>query len=421
MTIDSILTEWSYRLPKGYPTRSKDYELLYHVILEMTELTPLEARIIASRAQGLNEQTGSVIDFNQIGLPPDIVDQIQNIYDDLDPREQEDFNKNYRRHTIDSFMSSGYKPFSKFYNILPAGKSAPGMGKGEIQVLLAVAESRPGGTAMHDIVMPNGEWEVKEIGKLPKVTKSGEMGKAPEGKTFRPAKNGIPVAGDLLTQTNLFFSDLVTPLSEMGDSFEELKYLVDPHSWKQLNDLITVINSIFLPLADNVKKSEVSYKSGWSQMYRGWQLIHDLLWKTDLDTDIHDARMTIKTGNDQFSYWITSDDFKRIQNSSGAEQGISINVGQQISNENGNAAIWFNKLKHHDLVKNPNLMIELLNNTKSKFFNGILGLIAYDVNQPSIPIVTTEADWAIIGLSQGMWTFGLKSVYPKYDFIQQQS
>lgn len=55
MTIDSILTEWSYRLPKGYPTRSKDYELLYHVILEMTDLTPLEARTIVNRAQGLNE------------------------------------------------------------------------------------------------------------------------------------------------------------------------------------------------------------------------------------------------------------------------------------------------------------------------------------------------------------------------------
>ena len=55
MTIDSILTEWSYRLPKGYPTKSKDYELLYHVILEMTDLTPLEARTIVNRARGLNE------------------------------------------------------------------------------------------------------------------------------------------------------------------------------------------------------------------------------------------------------------------------------------------------------------------------------------------------------------------------------
>ena len=127
MTIDSILTEWSYRLPKGYPTRSKDYELLYHVILEMTELTPLEARIIANRAQGLNEQT-ETLEFAQLNLSDDLTQQIQNRYEDLSPQEQSEFNKNYRRHTIDSFMSGGHKAFSKFYDILPSGKSAAGMG-----------------------------------------------------------------------------------------------------------------------------------------------------------------------------------------------------------------------------------------------------------------------------------------------------
>jgi hypothetical protein len=422
MNIDSILTEWSYRLPKGYPTRSKDYELLYHVILEMTNLTPLEARIVVNKAQGLNEQDESnILDFKQLNLSDDLRMQIEDRYEQLSPTEKEEFNKNYRKHSIQSYMNTGYKPFIKFYDILPTGKAAAGMGKGEIQTLLAVAESQPGGTVMHDIVMPAGEWEVKEIGKLPRLTKSGEMGKAPEGKTFRPAKSGFPVEGDLLTQTNTFFTDIVKPLSEMGDSFEELKDLVDPHSWKQLNELIDVIQQLFIPLSDNVTNGEVSYKSGWSQMYKGWQLIHDILWKTDLDTDIHDTRLTIKTGNDQFSYWITADDFKKIQSAAGDVSSISINIGQQITNETNNAAIWFNKLKHHNLVKNPNLMIELLNNTKNRFFSGILGLIAYDVNRPGIPIVTTSADWAIIGLSQGMWTFGLKSVYPKYDFIQQQS
>ena len=53
MTVESILTEWSYRLPKGYPTRPKDYEMLYHVILEMTNLTPLEARVVVNKAQGI--------------------------------------------------------------------------------------------------------------------------------------------------------------------------------------------------------------------------------------------------------------------------------------------------------------------------------------------------------------------------------
>lgn len=418
MTIDSILTEWSYRLPKGYPTKSKDYELLYHVILEMTDLTPLEARVVVNRAQGIiTEQT----DFSQLNLSDDLTQQIQDRYDSLSPQEQEQFNKNYRQHTIDSYMSSGYRAFAKFYDILPTGKSAAGMGKGEIQILLAVADSQPGGTMSHDIIMPGGEWEVKEIGKLPRLTKSGEMGKAPEGKTFRPAKSGMPIDGDLLTQTVNFFNDIVKPLANMGDSFEELKDLVDPHSWKQLNELIQVLERIFIPLQDNIANTEISYKSGWSQMHKGWELIHDILWKTDLDTDVRDTRLTIKTGNQSASYWITAEDFEKIQQGAGDQIEVSIKIGQQITNETNNAAIWFNKLKHNELVKNPNYMIQLLNSTKNKFFDGILGLIAYDVNNPGIPIVTTSSDWAIIGLSQGMWVFGLKSVYPKYEFIQQQT
>ena len=116
MKIESIITEWSYRLPKGYPTQSKDYKLLYDIILEMTDLTPLAARIIVNKAQGLNEQT-EPIEFSQLNLSADLIQQIQDRYESLSDEEQDLFNKNYRQHTIQSFMSSGYKPFAKFYNI----------------------------------------------------------------------------------------------------------------------------------------------------------------------------------------------------------------------------------------------------------------------------------------------------------------
>ena len=52
MTIDSILTEWSYRLPNGYPTRAQDYEVLYDVLIETAKITPTEARQIVERAKG---------------------------------------------------------------------------------------------------------------------------------------------------------------------------------------------------------------------------------------------------------------------------------------------------------------------------------------------------------------------------------
>lgn len=75
MTIDSIITEWSYRLPKGYPTQPKDYKLLYDVILEMTDLTPLEAQHIVNRAQGIRENiiTEQPTDISQQNIFADVI------------------------------------------------------------------------------------------------------------------------------------------------------------------------------------------------------------------------------------------------------------------------------------------------------------------------------------------------------------
>ena len=51
MNIDLILTEWCYRLPKGYPTNSKDYEVLYDVLLEVANVTSDVAKQIVERAK----------------------------------------------------------------------------------------------------------------------------------------------------------------------------------------------------------------------------------------------------------------------------------------------------------------------------------------------------------------------------------
>ena len=56
MNIDLILTEWCFRLPLGYPTKSADYEVLYHVLLETAKCTPEQAKRIVERAQGIRNQ-----------------------------------------------------------------------------------------------------------------------------------------------------------------------------------------------------------------------------------------------------------------------------------------------------------------------------------------------------------------------------
>lgn len=424
MTIESILTEWSYRLPTGYPTKSKDYELLYHVILEMTDLTPLEARHVVNKAQGLNEAGGenNAIDFTQFGVSQDIIDQIQDRYDNLSPAEQDDFNDNYRKHTVQSFIAGGYKPFVKFFNILPIGNAGASMGRGEIQILLAVNDSQTGGTATHDIVMPEGLWEVKEVGKQPKTTKKGEPGKEPESKTFRPGKVGMPQQGDLLSKIRDFYADVVIPYTEMPDAFESLKHVVEPTSHERLQQFLTILDKVFVPLMPKVQEGrEISYDSGWQQIYSAFKLMHEVFWETEFDSDIQDTRLTIQTGNSQSTYWITEDDYNKIKRGAGDLDQVSIHIGEPVENGNSNAVLWFSRIKRSSFIANPDIIITEFNDIKNKFFNEVLGLIAYDTNRPGIPFATTSGDWAIISLSLAQWTFGLKSAYPKYEFIQLQS
>jgi hypothetical protein len=93
MNIDLILTEWCYRLPNGYPTVAKDYEVLYNVILETAKVTPEYARQIVERAQGLR---------NQVITESIQLDSIQNTL------------------LIDAVNAAGkMEQFQKFLNLLP--------------------------------------------------------------------------------------------------------------------------------------------------------------------------------------------------------------------------------------------------------------------------------------------------------------
>jgi hypothetical protein len=408
MNINSILTEWQFRLPAGYPTQASDYKLLQQILIEQGVESD-EAEQIARRAQNANNTSNSR--FSEIGLSDNIVQQIKSIYSNLSPQEQSDFDKNYRSHSVDSYIQGGYRPFQKFYTVIDTTKTAGAMGKGEVQTLLAVAGSKPGGTAQHDIVMPRGEWEIKEVGKA----KSNS-------KTFRPAKSGVPKQGDLLYETVDFFNNIVIPFSKMGDAFEDLKQSVDDSSWDKLREFITVLNESFVPLIDNVSRKEISYSSGWQTMYDGYRKLNKIFWQSDLDVDIQDTRLSIKSQDKESSFWIDANDYNKIQQSAGDINPVSVNIGHSIDDETSNTVIWFTKIKHNQLIKTPDMMISLLDATKISFFNELLGLIIYDIAAPGVPIATTAAQWSIVGLTQGMWTFGLtKSFSEKYTIIHLQN
>jgi len=69
MNINSIITEWTYRLPKGYPTTDADYQILSDILQETTTLSASQRANIVNRAKGLSEQedddkTNTMLEFS---------------------------------------------------------------------------------------------------------------------------------------------------------------------------------------------------------------------------------------------------------------------------------------------------------------------------------------------------------------------
>jgi hypothetical protein len=413
MTIESILTEWRYRLKKGYPETHSDYNILRDVLTEMTALSETDKNMIVQRSMGLTEQPTdeletptNEINFNELGLSADIVRQIEFAYTALSNVEKAEFKKNYRVHTIESFVDSGYKVFEKFF-MVNVGGARGGMGNGEIQILLGVANSKPGGTAQHDIVMPAGEWEVKEL---------------KDGK-FDPAKAGAASNFALTEKIKSFYKDIVDPINHIGDPYEQLKHLVNTKSHDDLKRLLMIFETRFSEAIDVDKLSSMEWKkTAFHNWYEGFRELHKIFHGSELDSNVTDTRLTLDVDGNKESFWIDDDDVNDIRQKAGSNDTADIYIGEPVTNANNNITIWFNRIERNEFITNPETFISELNIIKSNFFNEILGLIWYDHRNP-VPHIGNPTDFVIDTLSQGRYRF-VKKLIPAnngYSYIEHQS
>ncbi len=412
MNINSLITEWTYRLPKGYPDSESDYQELDRVLIEMTDLSETERMAIIRKAKGLSEQEdeSNILDVesvltSKLKLPAPVVDQIMAVYNSLNNDDRVLFDNNFRKHSIDSFVAEGWKALKEFF-LVNVGGARGGMGNGEISILLGVKESMPGGTAQPDIVMPAGEWEVKEL-------KSGK---------FDPAKAGLSSKYALTNKIKDFYKDIVVPVSQIGDPYQSLKHLVNPESAEDLKKLIRIFETRFESVIDPDKLASFEWKkSAMHNWYEGFKELHDVFYKTNLDTTVKDTRLTVNTDGKQKSYWISDEDVEEIELSAGEDTAADVFVGDPVDDVNSNIVIWFKRVERHEFIKNPQNFLFDLNTIKNTFFNSILGLIWYNYRNPQ-PHIGLAEDFAIDVVSQGRYRFVQKNIPSSqgYEYIQGQ-
>ncbi len=406
MNIDSILTEWCYRLPNGYPTKKQDYQILRNILLE-AGADPQVADTIIQQSQDPTN-VGSIQDrIKEIGLPDQLNKVCLTIYNALSESEKQQFDKNFRTHTVESYVAGGYIPFIKFFPVVLEQKARGGMGRGEVQTLLALKDATPGGTERHDIILPGIEWELKE-------TKGGK---------FDPAKAGIAVKFELTKLLQNFYDTIVYPMAELGDPYDVLKDLVDPVALDPLKKLVHIIEHNFEDSIDSDKFLTYEWKkSAWVNWYSGFKQLHEIFYKTKLDTSVRDTRLTINKDTETSSYWVSDDDAEKIELGAGESNPTSIMIGTNVNSTNKNIVIWFKQIERNIFVKNPNQFITQLNIIKRSFFDEA-GLIWYATENPAIPHIGLPENFAIDSLSQGRYRFVYKdaSAARGIDYLQDQS
>jgi hypothetical protein len=109
--------------------------------------------------------------------------------------------------------------------------------------------------------------------------------------------------------------------------------------------------------------------------------------------------------------------------SAGSNKPISINVGDTIDNENKDIVIWFKRVERSRFIKNPNIMVDHLQDIKDGFFQKIEGLIFYFVGE-SKPNIGLASMFATTNATKSIYRFRYKERVAnlnKYTFIANQS
>ena len=190
MNINSLITEWTYRLTKGYPDSESDYQELDQVLTEMTDLSETQRMAIIRKAKGLSTTiVAEAIDVDSIDNQV-LLDQISEVgktaefktFLKLLPTEVNNLTikylNNISQESANQFASLLYSQqalseeslnkinYKSGINFELFNLDDKGLGKGEILLASLFRGSQiQGGTTSYDLVLAGQQYEIKDYTK----------------------------------------------------------------------------------------------------------------------------------------------------------------------------------------------------------------------------------------------------------------
>jgi hypothetical protein len=323
--IDKIVTEWAFRCKKGYPDMNNpdDMKILKEIYSEY--------EIVIEQDQ---ENKVEEVGIDNLPLPEDDLLAIKRVYSSLSEKQQEEFDKNFRKYTLSNFITNSKKLSTVFAPFFEISKKK-GRGRGEFIPLLSINNSKSGGTEDKDIIIGSNIMEVKELDATRKFL-TGKSGSIRKSNFSRAIETFCKYLDDLQIEPG------TNPLVDQVLNYFEQEYVSSNVS----ETFIQNINKLAKEL-DKIKPGEV-----------------------DQNTEY------IKIGNKRFEI---------PQKKDGYNSGDTITIGKEVQP----TEISLQKLKKHEITNNPKVLYTYFNEIVDKYLSQVNYFCIYRLGQPeSIEVYT---------------------------------
>jgi len=404
---NSILQEWSYRCESGYPTIGKKSDMIHlqEMLNEMGIENPFpKVKLTEAKLASAGKALMSKLADPKLNIRPEALTQIQKALESLPESKQNLLLSKFQTYTLDQFIKGGYKYFEEFFD----AKSSQGMGRGEMMCVMAIKDSRSGGTAEKDLVINSGPkkgvWEVKEDPTGIRMAQAGFSGRFGYIQKITQFYNMLKIIeldkgndSELLENLKKVFTEekiAVDMLEILTTNFRGDGY---GQSKKDKEEGATITKANFF---DRVVVA-AEFPTGVIDFhYAGFKklsaLKKDILKNSDL---VNNAKLLVKTTEKDSEYFINKDDAKDIEN---AKSGDEVRIKVAAPAEKDFKVFLYNILNiiKFDFVKDPDLIPLDFVERKKAYFSDIQGYVYFDKNSP-IPKLGNQKNFVIYGISQG--------------------
>ena len=417
---DAIVTEWSYRCDKGYPDMNNKSDIikLQEVLDEMGIKLPFE-RIQEAKLTKSGKEIYEIMSNPDIGLRKEALALMQGIIAKLSEKEQTEVRSKLRTLTLDKFVAGGWKTFEKFFDV-----TIQGFGRGELMCVMAIKDSRSGGTAEKDLFISSGPksgmWEVKEDPSGIRMAQSGAAQKFKYVKRIRKFYEMLESLGINNRAQDKIFK------SQLNLIFKEDKLATEIFN--------TIVNNF---RGDNYKASASDEEAGTGGMFERVSSANELpsgviqmhmdgfeklkSYRKDIINNpdiLANSKLIIKTADKEDGYWITSDDAAKLK-SAKPEADVEIHKGPKIEKGTKELLYGLVDIMNFDYSKNPSLIAEDLAERKNIYFSDINGYVYFFKKNP-MPNLGTGADFVVYGISQGQGKLRLAKLGKSKFEIEQE-